>query len=105
MQERRDCDNTNNNNNNNSNNNNFKEIRVVVKLENENWYDHVPKLAETDREGKVTILWVQQVQTDTTIPDNKPDVTVRIMKKGTYMLIYAAISGHRKMIKKKPRRF
>jgi hypothetical protein len=53
----------------------------VVKLENEQWYDHVPKLAETDREAKVTILWVQQMQTDRIIPDNKPDIIVCIMKR------------------------
>jgi hypothetical protein len=76
-----DCDNNNNNSNNNNNNNNFNKIRVVVKLENEHWYDHVPKLAETDREGKATILWIQQVQTDGTILDNKPDITVRRMKR------------------------
>ena len=62
--------------------------------------DHVPKLAETDREGKGTILWIQQEQTDRTIPDNKPDITVRDNEKETYMLIYAAITGDRKMIKK-----
>jgi len=72
----------------------------VVKLENEHWYDHVSKLAETDREDKVAILWIQQVETDKTIPDNKPDITVRDNEKGTYVLIYAAISGDRKMIKK-----
>jgi len=53
----------------------------VVKLENEHWYDHVPKLAQTDREGKITILWTQKVQTNRTIPDNKPDITVHIMKR------------------------
>jgi len=72
----------------------------VVKLENERWYDHVPKLAETDREGKVTVLWIQQVETDRTIRDNKPDTIVRDNEKGTYIFIYAAISGDRKMIKK-----
>jgi hypothetical protein len=72
----------------------------VVKLENEHWYAHVPKLAETYREGKVTILRIQQVQTDRTIPDNKPDITVRLMKREPTCLIYDAISGDRKMIKK-----
>ena len=27
-----------------------------VKLYNEHWYDHVPKLVETGHEGKVTVL-------------------------------------------------
>jgi hypothetical protein len=53
----------------------------VIKLENDHWYDHVPKLAETDHKGDVTIFWIQQVQTGRTIPDNKPDIRVRIMKR------------------------
>jgi len=32
-----------------------------VKLDSEHWYDHVPKALETSHEGKVTILWNQQV--------------------------------------------
>ena len=35
--------------------------------------EHVPKSVETSQEGKVTILWNQLVQTDRTIPNNKPD--------------------------------
>ena len=55
--------------------------------------------------GKVTILWNQQVQTDRTIPNNKPDLIIRNNEKGTCMLIDVAISGDRNVIKKKPRRF
>jgi len=69
------------------------------------WYEHVPKLVETSQEGKVTILWNQQVQTDRTIPNNKPDIIISDSGKGTYMLIDVAISGDRKLIKKKPRSF
>jgi hypothetical protein len=29
------------------------------------WYEHVPKSVETSQGGNVTILWNQQVQTDT----------------------------------------
>jgi hypothetical protein len=29
------------------------------------------------REGKVTTLWNQQVRTDRTFPNNKPDITIR----------------------------
>ena len=61
--------NNNNNNNNNDNNNN------------------VPKSVETIQGGKVTILWNQQVQTDRTIPNNKPDIIIRDNEKRTYMLI------------------
>ena len=53
----------------------------------------------------MTILWNQQVQTDRTIPNNKPDIIIRDNEKGTCMLIDVAISGDRNMIKKKPRRF
>jgi hypothetical protein len=45
-------------------------------------------------------LWNQQVQTDRTIPNNKPDIIIRDKEKGTCMLIDAAISGDRNVIKK-----
>jgi len=35
----------------------FNICKVIgVKLDNEQWYDHLPKPVETNREGKVTIL-------------------------------------------------
>ena len=72
---------------NNNNNNNYK-----------HWYEHVPKSVETSQGGKVTILWNQQVQTDRTIPNNKPDIIIRDNEKGTCMLIDVAISGDRNVI-------
>jgi len=45
-------------------------------------------------------LWNQQVQTDRTIPNNKPDIITRDNEKGTCMLIDTAISGDRIVIKK-----
>ena len=54
-----------------------EEIREVI------WYEHVPKSVETSQAGKVTILWNQQVQTDRTIPNNKPDIIIRDNEKGT----------------------
>ena len=36
--------------------------------------------------GNVTILWNQQVQTDRTIPNNKPDIIIRDNEKRTCML-------------------
>jgi len=60
----------------------------------------VPKSVETSQEGKVTILWNQQVQTDRTIPNNKPDIIICDNDKGTCMLIDVAISGDRNVIKK-----
>jgi hypothetical protein len=62
-----------------------------VKLDNEHWFEHVLKLVETSLEGKVTILWNQQVQTDRSIPNNKPDIIIRDNEEGTCMLIDVAI--------------
>ena len=76
-----------------------------VQLDNKRWHEHVPKSVQTSQEGKVTILWNQQVQTDITITNNKPDIIIRDNEKGTCMLIHVAISGDRNAIKKKPRRF
>jgi len=45
-------------------------------------------------------LWNQQVQTDRTIPNNKPDFIIRDNEKGTCTLIDVAISGDRNVIKK-----
>jgi hypothetical protein len=59
------------------------------------------KSVETTQGRKVTILWNQQVQTDRTIPNNKPDIIIRDNEKGTCMLIDVAISGDRNVIKKR----
>jgi len=64
------------------------------------WYEHMPESVETGQGGQVTILWNQQVQTDRTIPNNKPDIIIRDNEKGTCMLIGVAISGDRNVIKK-----
>ena len=56
--------------------------------------------AVTSQGGKVTILWNQQVSTDRTIPNNKPDIIIRHNEKGTCMLT-DAISEERNVIKKK----
>ena len=61
----------------------------------------MPKSVETSQEGKVTVLCNQQMQTDRTIPNNKPDVIIRDNGKGTCMLIDVAISGDRNVIKTK----
>ena len=68
------------------------------------WNEHVPKSVETSQGGKVTILWNQQVQTDRTIPNNKPDIIIRGNEKVTCMLIDVAISGDRNVIKKEAER-
>ena len=77
---------------------NYIIITVII-----NWYEHVPKSVETSQGGKVTILWNQQVQTDRTIPNNKPDVIICDNEKGTCMLIDVAISADRNVLKKRGR--
>jgi hypothetical protein len=62
-----------------------------VQLDKQHWYDHVPKSVETSRGGKVTILWNQQVQTDRTVPNNKPDIVICHNEKRTCMLIDVTI--------------
>jgi hypothetical protein len=59
---------------------------------------------ETSRGGKVTILWNQQIQTDRTIPNNKPDIVKRENQKGTCMLIEYAIPGDRNVIIKEAKK-
>ena len=76
-----------------------------VQLDKKHCYDHVPKSVETSQGGKVTILCNQQVQTDRTIPNNKPDIIICNNEKRTCMLIDVAILGDRNVIKKKLRRF
>ena len=96
------------NNNNNNNNNNkvraqihFNICKVIgVQLDKKHWYEHVPNSVVTNQGGKVTILWNQQVQTDRTIPNNKPDIIIRDNEKRTCMLIDVAIPGDRNVIKK-----
>jgi hypothetical protein len=63
-------------------------------------YEHVPKSVETSQEGKVTILWNQQIQTDRTIPNNKPVIVIHDYEKGTCMLLDVAIPGDRNVIQK-----
>jgi hypothetical protein len=64
------------------------------------WYEHVPKSVETGQRDNVTIQYYQQVQTDRTIPNNKPDIIIRDNEKGTCMLIDVAIFGDRNVMKK-----
>jgi hypothetical protein len=73
---------------------------IGVQLDKKHWYEHVPKSVVTTQGGKVTVLWNQQVQTDRTIPNNKPDIIIRDSEKGTCMLIDVVISGDRNVIKK-----
>ena len=49
---------------------------------------------------EVTVFWNQQVQTDRTIPTAIPAIIIRDNEEGTCMLVGAAISGDRNVIKK-----
>ena len=75
----------------------FRYIIIIIII---NWYEHVPKSVETSQGGKVTILWNEQIQTDRTGPNNKPDIIIRDNEKETCMLIGVSISGDRNVIKK-----
>jgi hypothetical protein len=74
-----------------------KEIGVI--LNNGHWHVHVLKSVETSHEGKSAILWKQQVQTNRTIPNNKPDI-IHDNKQETCMFIDVANPGDRNVIKK-----
>jgi hypothetical protein len=55
--------------------------RKQTKFYKGHWYENLPKSVETSQEGKVTILWNQQVQTDRTIPNNKLAIIICENKK------------------------
>jgi len=74
--------------------------------EQKQWYEHIPKsVVTTSQEGKVTVLWNQQVQTDKTIHNNKPDIIIRDNEKEKCILIDVASSGERNVIKKEAEKF
>jgi len=72
--------------------------RNMVQSDNEQRYDHVPKLVDTGQEGTVTVVLDQQVQTDTTIRDNKPNILIRDYENGTRLLIVTDMSGDRNVV-------
>jgi hypothetical protein len=69
-------------------------------LDKKHRYEHAPKSVETSQGSKVTILRNKQVQTDRTVPNNKPEIIIRDNEKGTCMLIGVAMSRDRNVIKK-----
>jgi len=48
----------------------------------------------------IIIIIIKQLQTDRTVPNNKPDIIIRDNEKRTCMLIDVAISEDRNVIKK-----
>jgi len=77
---------------------------IGVQLDKKHWYEHVPKSVVTNQGGKVTTLWNQQVQTDRTIPNNKPDIIIQDNEKKTCMLLAVAISGDMNVIKREAKK-
>ena len=71
-----------------------------LKLNSERWDEHAPKPVETSHESRFAILWNQQVQTDTTVPDNKPDIIICNNEKGTCVLIDVSVPGAKNLMKK-----
>jgi hypothetical protein len=63
-------------------------------------YEHVPKLVETNHEGKITILWNKQMRSGRIIPNSKPDIINHDNKNGAFVLIDVAIPRERNVIKK-----
>jgi hypothetical protein len=57
-------------------------------------------LVETGHESTVTTVWDQQVQTDTTIRDNKTNIIIRDYENGTGLLIGSDMSGDRNVVNK-----
>jgi len=78
-----------------------EEIRVKL---DKHWYDHVPQSVKTNHEGEVTILWNQQVRTDRTIPNTKPDIIIRDNEQETCRLVDVANAGDRNVIKKEAKK-
>jgi hypothetical protein len=76
-----------------------------VQLKKKHWYQHDPKFAETIRKDLVNIVWNQQVQTNRTIPNNKPDIVISVNEKETCMLIDVAIPGDRNVNRKEIEKF
>ena len=54
-------------------------LRDYVQLDNKHWYVHVPKSVATIHKCGVTIIWNLQVRTDRTVPNNKPDIIIRVI--------------------------
>ena len=50
---------------------------IWVKLDKEHWCEHVPKSRDICLVSKATISWNKQMKTDGTVPNNKPNITIR----------------------------
>ena len=78
---------------------------TYVRKQGYKWTKTLVRTVETSQGDNVTILWNQQVQTDRTIPNNKPDIIIRDNEKITCMLTDVTTSGDRNVIKKEAEKF
>jgi len=74
--------------------------RIAVTFDKQHWYQHIPESLERIYDGKVTVLWNQQVKSDESVPNNKLDNIIGVNGKGTCMLTDTAISGDGNVIRK-----
>jgi hypothetical protein len=75
-------------------------IIINNNLDNEHWYEQVPKLVETSHAGKEVILRNEQGQTDSSTNNEKSDILIPDNEEETPMLTDVAISRDRNVIKK-----
>ena len=61
-------------------------------------------LAVNNNNSNVAAIWNQQVQTDRTIPKNKPDILIRGSVKGAYMPMDVVISGGTNVTKREAKK-
>lgn len=64
----------------------------------ERWYEHQPK-ANIKREG-ITVMWDSPIQTDRTIPANRPDIVIYDKKKQMCLLIEITVPDDGNIITK-----
>ena len=74
--------------------------KTGVKLDKKKLVRTCAKISRNKSRIKGNSTVGSQIETDRTIPNNKPDVIIRDNEKGTCMLIDVAISGDRNVIKK-----
>jgi len=71
---------------------------IRVKLNNEQWQEH--EIGSKSHGGKAITLWNQQLYNCRTIPNNKPDITIRDNEEGACILMDVDISGDGNVINK-----
>jgi len=71
-----------------------------TKLEKEHWYELFRKSLDAGHEINAAILCNQGMKNDITIPNNILVIVIRVIEKGTFLLIDIEISGDKNVIKK-----